>query len=462
MPVSIGQAQEFLEAALRGGLHSCPCPRQFPTVHRAGHLALPDGFSAHPEARHSRCGEISEGGDINTFILEDSLERLVAYCESQGWKGYDPYDGLNTAWRKVLPIRGKIPRICLIQFLKRFPLNFRKLFLIKEDLNPKGLGLCLSAASTRYRHCGEERYKKLAYRFIDVLFKTQSKRYSGMCWGYNFDWQSKAFFLPKYTPTVVATSFVANALLDAYQAFQEKQFLKFARSSCDFVLHDLNRTLAERHFCFSYSPLDKTTIHNANILGAHLLARTAWFTHEDELKRRARDSIGFVVDHQNLDGSWYYGTKPHHRWIDNFHTGFVLERLYDYIHLTSEFDLKPNLERGLKFYQDNFFLDDGTPKYYHDSIYPIDIHSCAQSIVTLVKLGSISEENQRLAEKVARWTLENMQHREGYFYFQKRRLFTNRIAYMRWSQAWMLKALVTLLVARKEFSQKTSADQVAA
>jgi hypothetical protein len=397
---------------------------------------------------------LKKGETIDNLILNDSLQRLLSYCEKKDWKGCDPYDGLNTPWRKVLPLKGKIFRILLIQFLKRSPLNPRRLLFIKKDHNPKGLGLFLSAVVRLYDHGGEERYKKLAYRFIDLLFKAQSRTYSGMCWGYNFDWQSKAFFLPKYTPTVVATSFIANAFLDAYQAFKEEQFLKIARSSCDFVCGDLNRTYEGENFCFSYSPLDRTIIHNANILGAHLLARTASFTGEDELRKTAFDSIKFVIDHQNSDGSWYYGPQPHHRWIDNFHTGFVLESLFDYINFSSKFELRSNLKRGLEFYLDNFFLADGAPKYYHDRIYPIDIHGCAQSIITLVKLAPISEQNEKLAEKVALWTLENMQDSKGHFYFQKKRFFTNKIAYMRWSQAWMLKALVTLLTARKGLDEQ--------
>lgn len=352
-------------------------------------------------------------------------------------------------------------RILLIQFLKRSPLNLRKLLFIKEDHNPKGLGLFLSAMTRLYTHCGDERYKKLAYRFIDLLWDKQSPGYSGACWGYNFDWQSKAFFLPQYTPTVVATSFVANAFLDAYQAFKEERFLRIARSSCDFVCHDLNRTYENESFCFSYSPLDKTIIHNANILGAHLLARTASFTGDDELEKTAGDSMKFVIDHQNSDGSWYYGTQAYHRWIDNFHTGFVLESLFHYINFTSQHELRSKLVRGLKFYRENFFLSDGTPKYYHNRIYPIDIHSCAQSIITLVELGSVSEQNQPLAEKVALWTLANMRDSKGYFYFQKRILLTDRIAYMRWSQAWMLKALVTLLIAQTGLNDKTFIDEVA-
>jgi rhamnogalacturonyl hydrolase YesR len=404
---------------------------------------------------------LKKGEAIDTFILNDSLQRLLSFCAKKDWKGYDPYDGLNTPWRKVLLLGGKILRILLIQSLKRSPLNLRKFLFIREDHNPKGLGLFLSAVARLYDHCGEERYKKLAYQFIDLLLEKKSMGYSGICWGYNFDWQSKAFFLPKYTPTVVATSFIANAFLDAHQVFKEEQFLKIARSSCDFICHDLNRTYGKDSFCFSYSPLDKTTIHNANILGAHLLARTASFTQEDELKKTAFDSIKFVIDHQNSDGSWYYGSQAYHRWIDNFHTGFVLESLFDYINLTSIRELRSNLVRGLKFYRDNFFLSDGTPKYYHNRIYPIDAHSCAQSIITLVELGSVSEQNQQLAEKVALWTIANLQDSKGYFYYQRSSLLTNRIAYMRWSQAWMLKALVTLLTAQRGLNDKTFVDQAA-
>jgi hypothetical protein len=139
-----------------------------------------------------------------------------------------------------------------------------------------------------------------------------------------------------------------------------------------------------------------------------------------------------------------------------------LESLFDYINLTSERKLKSNLTRGLKFYRDNFFLPDGTPKYYPDRIYPIDIHSCAQSIITLVRLDSVSRQNQSLVEKVALWTLANMQDEKGYFYFQRRSWLTNRIAYMRWSQAWMLKALVTLWTAPGGLDDKTFTDQITA
>ncbi len=34
-----------------------------------------------------------------------------------------------------------------------------------------------------------------------------------------------------------------------------------------------------------------------------------------------------------------------------------------------------------------------------------------------------------------------MQSPEGYFYYQKRKYLTNKISYMRWSQAWIFYGL---------------------
>ena len=259
---------------------------------------------------------------------------------------------------------------------------------MKKDYNPKALGLFLSATADLYRLSGDERYRSLSYGFIDHLVRHKSSSCYGACWGYNFDWQSRSFFLPRLTPTVVVTSFVANAFLDAYQVFGEERLLDVARSSCGFMLNDLNRMYRKEGLCFSYSPLDRSVIHNANILGAHLLARVGHVTGEKKLKDTASDSVDFAVRHQNPNGSWYYGEDRNQRWMDNFHTGFVLDCLYDCIDLIPRFDLLPNLEKGLKFYVDHFFLPDGTPKYYHDQVFPIDVHSCAQSIITLTKFSA--------------------------------------------------------------------------
>ena len=98
-----------------------------------------------------------------------------------------------------------------------------------------------------------------------------------------------------------------------------------------------------------------------------------------------------------------------------------------------------SLDKGFKFYIDTFFTSNGIPKYYHNSIYPIDIHSSAQLLITLSHLNKTVEYNS-LIEKVLNWTIDNMQSNKGYFYYQINKHFTSKIPYMRWSQAWMFYA----------------------
>lgn len=148
------------------------------------------------------------------------------------------------------------------------------------------------------------------------------------------------------------------------------------------------------------------------------------------------------------------GNLVSQRWIDNFHTGFNLVALKEYIDFSESRYFCNTLEKGFGYYKENFFLKDGTPKYYHDNIYPIDIHSVTQSIVTFVKLKDLSRGNINQALKIAQWGIENMQDKRGFFYFQKHKYFTNKIPYIRWSEAWMAYALSILIQALKNERRK--------
>jgi hypothetical protein len=105
------------------------------------------------------------------------------------------------------------------------------------------------------------------------------------------------------------------------------------------------------------------------------------------------------------------------------------------------------LERGYTYWKNSFFLADGWPKYYHDDPYPADAHAGASAVVTFLELSRLDPGSTKLAEQVALWTIRNLRDEQGYFYYQKRRFYTVRKPYMRWSQAWMLYALGRLLEA---------------
>lgn len=381
---------------------------------------------------------------MNAEFIE-SLNRLKTYCETEKFKGYDPYDGLNSSFFQAIPglSKNRMARLAWIQFFKRSPINLRLVTGVKKEYNPKAMGLFLAGYCLLYKTEAKTEYLDKMNFFIENLNSSVSKGYSGACWGYNFDWQARAFFQPKGTPTVVASVFIANAMLDAYEILKQDALLKTARSTCDFILKDLNRTYDDkRNFAFSYSPLDKSVVFNASLLGSRLLSRVYSFTNEKELADAAKSSVAYCCNYQGANGSWGYGTLPFHQWVDNFHTGYNLECISDYMKYTGDDVYVTNVNQGLSYYVNTFFTKEGIPKYYNNSIYPIDVHAPAQMVITLARLGRFHEYKE-LMDTVLYWTIKNMQSKEGFFYYQINKFFSSKIPYMRWAQAWMFYALST-------------------
>jgi hypothetical protein len=277
------------------------------------------------------------------------------------------------------------------------------------------------------------------------LIALKSKDTPYFCWGYNFDWQSRAFFLPKFVPNIICTTFAGNALLDAYDKFADSAHLDMAISAGNFLLEGLNITRTNDERCFSYTPLDHGQVHNANLLGTAFLSRLYSLTQEKKFLEPAQSAIRYSIRRQNEDGSWPYGEGKTQRWIDNFHTGYNLVALKRFSEYTGDTGVLENIRKGFSFYRANFFTEDAMPKYYHIKTYPIDIHAIAYSIITLTEFKEMDAGNIDLANRIFTWSLETMQSKEGYFFYQKKKYFINRIPYMRWSQAWMLLSLATLL-----------------
>lgn len=388
---------------------------------------------------------------METGAFLKSFEKLKAYCESQEYKGWDPYDGLNSSFFQALPIRhSRFMRLAWIQTFKRNPINLRPLLGVRKGYNPKGLGLFLTGYCNLFKVTEDKCHLEKMNFFIQEILKLKSIGYSGSCWGYNFDWQARAFFQPKYTPTVVATAFIANGLLDAYEILKDEDLLLEARSSCDFILNDLNRTYNEDgNFAFSYSPEDQTQIFNASLLGSKLLSRVYSHTKEDLLLQEAKKSVLFCCKHQQANGAWSYGTLPYHSWIDNFHSGYNLECLHEYQIYTNDRSFNQNIEKGLSYYLNTFFTPKGESKFYNDSLYPIDIHAPAQLVVTLSRLGRL-EEHMELVHSVLNWTITNMQNEKGYFYYQLKKIYSSKIPYIRWAQAWMFYSMTFYIKNQKE------------
>ena len=151
-------------------------------------------------------------------------------------------------------------------------------------------------------------------------------------------------------------------------------------------------------------------------------------------------------DGQRDDGAWVYGMLPVQNWVDSFHTGYNLDALAAYQELTGDEKYKTNIDKGFNYYINNFFEYNGTPKYYNNKTYPIDIHCPGQLLITISRLHKTSDYKE-LEDKVLHWTISNMQNKNGYFYYQLKPGISSKISYMRWSNAFMFNAFSHYLLA---------------
>jgi hypothetical protein len=360
---------------------------------------------------------------------------------------------------------------------------------IKKGLNPVTLGLCIQAYTYLIKIFPDDAgfYRSEIDRLIDLLKEMISPGYGCACWGYDFDWEARYASLKSGSPTIVATGFITNALYKNFKYAGNKKAGELLVDAAGFVKH-LNKTFSGDNFCYSYSPFDKQAVFNASMKAARLLTQAYLVSQDESFIDEARRTVTYVIKHQNDDGSWYYSEGDKRNWVDNFHTGYVLDCLYEYVHAADDAEATKCMILGYEYYKDNFFatskgvtiknpiiegiaatgreyikpviagmsagqdvnpLSGGTdtanlkyilPKYYSSKIYPIDSTAAAQSILTLTRFG-----DTEIAGKVADFMLDNLYDEQGHFHYRKGKFFTNRIPYMRWSTAWMFLAMSYLL-----------------
>lgn len=385
-------------------------------------------------------------------MISDSVCRLDEWITRNDWKDYDPFDGLSSKYADLLTLDNHYLRIVLQQFVRRFPMNIRPLLGIGKETSSKGMGFCALGYLNLYNATQEKRYLENLKYCLDWLANCYSKGYSGYCWGNHFSYESRGGRIPLGVPTVVWTSLISNVFLDAYEALRVREYLEIAKSAGEFILTDIGRYVdSDEAICLMYTPLNKDNpsstgcIHNANLLGGWLLGRLFSHTNGDTKFLLAKKLINYSIKYQRPDGGWYYGEHRKFRWEDTFHTGYNLESIYGYVKATGDNSYDKYLIKGFKYFMNSFFLNDGTPKYYNNKTYPIDIQCASQGIQTLVKLSELDPSALDRAIRVAIWTINNMQDRRGYFYFRKYPFFTNRTPMFHWGQATMLSALSYLM-----------------
>jgi rhamnogalacturonyl hydrolase YesR len=375
----------------------------------------------------------------------ESISRLSHWLQKNDYQAYDAFDGLNARFVRPLTFETRFLRTVLQQGIRRFPINLRPLLGVRKSRSTKGMGFIARGFIRLYDATGDRTWRDKAEQALQWLVDNQCRGYSGAGWGNHFDYQSRNVFAEKNLPSMVWTSLIGHAFLDAYDHFQEPKHLQTAVSSCEHILRDYSRHVEGDTACLGYFPKWDHQVHNANTLGASLLIRTYARTGNEGYRQVAEKALSYTAKYQRPDGSWYYGEAANLRWVDNFHTGYVLDCFKHYSDSTGDARFENAITTGYDYWKSTFFLEDGTPRYYSHKTPPIDIQCASQAIDTLAFYSNRDPHGLPLAIKVAGWTIKHMQDRTGYFYFRRYPFgIVNKTPTLHWGQATMLAALAGL------------------
>lgn len=388
--------------------------------------------------------------------IDVRISQMLVWLDINGTSGWDPYDIQGTkAYTSLFANKGiftKLANRVIAPLSFHFPHISRHIFRAQKQENAKAHALLMLSFCNLYEVTQDEKYITLFKRSFEWLEMNNHADDGQMGWGYPFDWHSEVM-IPKNTPLCVPTVLVGHSLIRA-KMLGMGDFSEALNKIYVFLTQGLNiYRYNEEQICFSYSPKDHFRVLNANLYTASFLACYSKLTITKEPLQLALQAVNYVLREQKSDGSWGYWSelqmplKPFY--VDNYHTGISLLWLDVINKIYPQTCVEEALDIGSEYYTAHLYTRAGLPKQYSHKVYPIDIHSPAQFFITFSQVDDkISPD---LVRKVYDFVDAKMWCESGFYIHKISKFgFKSRIAYTRWSVAWMLYALTSLQLKLKD------------
>jgi len=375
---------------------------------------------------------------------------LEAYWRDRNDTSFDPYDALETDRLAFLTKLPRAAQFAVVQLNKRSPVNLRSLEGVRPTRNSYTVAHFASAGAIFARltagsgAAGDGRPLDAMADRLDWLCSHRVEA----AWAYPFDVQTKTFAYRKSTPNVICTAFSVEALLDGVKAvagqadYAERaaRWRDVASGAVAWALEHLYVESGGRQY-FRYVTAEPLLVHNANVLAARFVARTARALGNDPWLETARDCLDVTVREISSDGLLPYGEGSREAWVDGHHTGFVAEGLLDLSESLGSAELRSVADRVRAGYRRSLFEADGRPLLYPGKRFPIDVITGAQGIQTFAMAGG---DEVAFAHAIAGFMLAHMRTRSGTFVYRQGRWHRKAVPYVRWSDAPMCLALARL------------------
>lgn len=395
---------------------------------------------------HPAPGGVAGPDDVDIAL------KLLEWMTVRQYQGIDPY--LLDAKLNALGGKGRLrPLMKRVRSALKplHPFIPKRVFTMAAPvLMPKVLGLALSGLAGLGARLEPDAYRERIAAIVARLMETRSQRATHLAWGHPFTWGAAIRYEPD-TPAIAVTALIAHGLLDVVETGRAAGLDDALRSVARYIVEENGCKDLGTSLCFYYAPQNADLTYNTSILAASYLLRLDAHLGSAQYADVAGKAVRFVVEGQNADGSWYYtdprGDTPLDKTIDGRHTGFILEHLARIArHLPAGTELgeavRQALARGTDYYL-TCMMDGVLPRWAPDATYPVDIKDVAQAIITLAVLGQ-----RERARACLQFAYDHFfDGTDAFWYKLHQDGQVNRTVFIRWSQAWMLKAIGTLVAA---------------
>jgi hypothetical protein len=289
-------------------------------------------------------------------------------------------------------------------------------------------------------------YLENAINFLNALKESRAPQFHEYCWGYPFDWVTRAGVLKEQTPFITTTPYVYEAFLQVYQIDGREEWKTVLESIARHARFDIKdvTTSENASSCF-YMPSGESGVINASAYRAFLLTSASKILPNDDYAEVANRNLNFVLQNQNADGSWFYATDGVRDFVDHFHTCFVMKALAKIHALTSNPACEKALAKGVTYYLNNLFDEEGLPKPFSKAprltVYKRELYDCAECINLCLLLRERFPEVERTLETVVEEILKGWVKRDGSFRSRRLHLGWDNVPMHRWAQSQMFRSL---------------------
>jgi len=301
-----------------------------------------------------------------------------------------------------------------------------------------------------YEATGDSSQLENAVHFLTKLATSRCGQFKEYCWGYPFNWVTLNGAIKQQTPLITTTPYAYEAFLQVFQLNPQDEWKAVVESIPRHAAFDIKdfRTSENASSC-SYTPFDKGGVVNAAAYRAFLLTSASKVLSNEDYWRIAERNLNFVLEAQNPDGSWFYAIDGVRDFVDHYHTCFVMKALAKIHALTRHSACLEALSKGVKYYLQNLFDEDGLPKPFSKAprltVYKRELYDCAECINLCLLLRDRFPALERTLEKVVAHILKSWVKRDGSFRSRKLHLGWDNVPMHRWGQSQMFRSLAFYL-----------------